>query len=106
MPLLTNARPNGQCYCRCGLHAGPGRFFAQGHDRRAAAALESIGTNQTIIDRLVQAGYHFGPEGRNLRDDALNSGEGWEACPIQGCEVYGRGIGMRKHVAEAHSEQI
>src|SRR4051812_11114270 len=104
MTLPNNARPNGHCYCRCGLLASPGRYFAQGHDRRAATILDSIQHERPIIDRLVDEGYHFGPGGRNLRDAALDSGQGWKACPAPECEVYGRGIGMRRHVAEAHPE--
>lgn len=104
MRLPDNAHPNGQCYCRCGRQASPGRFFAQGHDRRAATILDSILHNRPIIDRLVDAGFHFGPGGRDLREAALASGQGWEECPVPGCEVYGRGVGMRRHVAEAHPE--
>jgi hypothetical protein len=97
-----NAVPNGQCFCRCGLPASPGRFFAQGHDRRAATILDSITNNRPIIDRLVVEGYHFGPDGLDLREAALASGKGWEACTEPGCRVYGRGIGLRRHIAEAH----
>ena len=104
MPLPRNARPNGQCYCRCGLPASPGRFFAQGHDRRAATVLDSIESKSSIIERLVGRGFHFGDGGRNLREVALNSGQGWEACPAERCEVYGRGVGMRRHIAEAHPD--
>ena len=104
MTLPNNAKPNGQCYCRCGLPASSGRFFAQGHDRRAATTLDAITNGRPIIDRLVAEGFHFGPGGRNLRDAALASGRGWVECPAEGCEVYGRGIGMRRHVAEAHPD--
>jgi hypothetical protein len=86
------------------MPASSGRFFAQGHDRRAATVLDSIQHNRPIIDRLVDNGFHFGPGGGNLREAALDSGQGWESCPVAGCEVYGRGIGMRRHVAEAHPD--
>jgi hypothetical protein len=86
------------------MPASAGRFFAQGHDRRAATILDSIQNQRPIIDRLVSEGFHFGAGGRNLREAALASGQGWEACPVEGCEVYGRGIGMRRHIAEAHPD--
>lgn len=105
MATTSKAKPNGQCYCRCGLAASPGRFFAHGHDRRAATILDSVQDNLPIIDRLLAAGYHFGPDGLNLRDAALASGDGWETCSVTGCDVYGRGIGMRRHIAEAHPDE-
>jgi hypothetical protein len=64
--------------------------------------MDSVLNGRPIIDRLVDSGFHFGPGGRNLREAALDSGQGWEACPYENCEVYGRGIGIRRHIAEAH----
>ena len=100
MPDLAKYKPTGYCYCRCGRPASPGRFFAQGHDRKAATTLDAIQNHRPIIDRLIDSGFHFGPGGRNLRDAALDSGAGFIACPVKGCEVYGRGAGMQRHIAE------
>lgn len=65
------------------------------------AAIEN--PDRPIIDRLVAAG--FGPTGgRDLRAEALTSGAGYRACAVDPeCLVYGRGAGMRRHEAEAHS---
>jgi hypothetical protein len=104
MTATNYTKPNGQCFCRCGLPASPGRYFAQGHDKRATSILDEILHDDSIVDRLVNAGFHFGPGGRNLREEALASGRGYETCPVEGCEVYGRGAGMRRHIVEAHPD--
>ena len=51
-------RPNGECFCRCGREAGPGRHFVAGHDKRAETILNGLQKHQRIVDRLVDAGYH------------------------------------------------
>lgn len=93
-------KPNGSCWCRCGLPTSPGRYFVQGHDRRAESALNAVEADQDILVRLVHAGYTFND--KNLREAALATGH-FTACPEPGCAVYGRGIGMRRHVHEAHA---
>lgn len=96
------AKPNGTCYCRCGMSTGPGRYFAQGHDRRAATVLAAIeNPERPIIDRLVAAG--FVPGGRDLRAEALASGTGYRECEVPGCQVYGRGAGMFAHESREHA---
>jgi len=100
----AGVRPTGSCFCGCGTKTSPGRYFAQGHDRRAATTLDAItNPNKPILDRLIAAGY--GPDGpNNLREEALASGLGFIGCPEPGCLVYGRGIGMRTHIQEAHKK--
>ncbi|UUW91888.1 hypothetical protein [Pimelobacter simplex] len=93
-------RPNGECFCRCGREAGPGRHFVQGHDKRAETILNGLQEHQRIIDRLVDAGYHFEDGGKNLRSEALASDLGYYPCTVDDCEVYGRGGGMARHVDE------
>lgn len=100
--MSEGVRPTGSCFCGCGRETSPGRYFVQGHDRKAATTLDAISNpNRPILDRLIAAGY--GPGGpRDLRTDALASGLGFVACDHEGCLVYGRGIGIRTHMQEAH----
>lgn len=57
-----------------------------------------------VLPGSFQAPYSTGDGGRSLREEALNSGQGWEARPAHGCPVYGRRVGMCRHVAEAHPD--
>lgn len=93
-------RPNGECFCRCGRATGPGRHFVAGHDKRAETILNGLQKHQSIVDRLVDAGYHFEAGGKNLRTAALNADLGYYECPVEDCEVYGRGGGMARHVED------
>jgi hypothetical protein len=100
--MSQSVKPTGVCFCGCGTPTSPGRYFAQGHDRKAATTLDAISNpRRPILDRLIAEG--FGPGGsRDLRAEALASGLGFTACDQEGCLVYGRGIGMRTHIQRAH----
>lgn len=97
--------PTGTCWCDCGGSTAPGSFFLQGHDKRAERYLADARGETSIAHRLAARGYI--PEtGKSLRDAALASPAGYEACGLnrldgQPCRVIGRGIGMRKHRADA-----
>jgi hypothetical protein len=66
-----NAPKVGTCYCGCG--AATGGWWAPGHDQRAAvwlAKLELAPANRAAM--LLALGY--GPNGRNLQDEARAAG--------------------------------
>lgn len=99
-------RPNGQCFCRCGRAASPGRYFAPGHDTRVKTILDAIDNQRPVIDRMIAEGFHFGPGGRSLREAALASSAGYYGCAVDKCKIYGRGPGMARHVAEHEAGDI
>ncbi len=104
------ANPNGLCWCDCGEDAAPGKFFQQGHDKRADRYLVAVEGGRSIAERLAALGYVPG-EGHSLRDAVLAADDSYEVCGLIGpdgkqCRIIGRGAGMRNHRAagDRHSD--
>lgn len=66
-----------RCFCGCGENAEVGRWFAQGHDVTAAAALRAV-EELRLPRQLVSLG--FGPE-RSVVEAAIKEA-GWERCTM------------------------
>jgi hypothetical protein len=88
--------PNGKCWCGCRKDANIGKFFAQGHDKVAEAALMAVQYEGSVPRLLAEHGY--GPD-NSVRDAALTSG--WEHCP-HGCGYVGAPTSIRNHVRKYH----
>ncbi|MDH2393807.1 hypothetical protein QCN29_34630 [Streptomyces sp. HNM0663] len=71
-----------RCFCGCGESAEMGRWFVQGHDVTAVAALRAV-EELRLAYQLVLLGY--GPE-RSVVQTAVE-GAGWVRCP--GCSYVG-----------------
>ncbi|WP_328373079.1 hypothetical protein OG800_49635 (plasmid) [Streptomyces sp. NBC_00445] len=78
---MTETRERG-CFCGCGENAEVGRWFIQGHDVTAAAALRAV-EELRLPRQLVAAG--FGPE-HSVVEAAVREA-GWVRCP--GCAYVG-----------------
>lgn len=91
--------PTGDCFCGCGGEAGIGRWFVQGHDITAAAALRAV-EGTSLPQRLVAAGY--GPE-RSVVAQAV-SGAGWVRCA--GCAYAGPSARLAVHVRGGGCEGV
>ena len=61
---MTQAEPNGKCWCGCGGSTKTGRFFVPTHDRKAEAALVKVEYGN-IANMLAAHGY--GPDKSVLR---------------------------------------
>lgn len=83
--------PTGVCWCGCGADATLGKFFAQGHDKTAEAALLAVEYDASVARLLVAHGY--GPD-RPVTAAAVEAGA-WEKCP--GCTYVGAPASLRKH---------
>jgi hypothetical protein len=84
--------PTGDCFCGCGEEAEIGRWFVQGHDITAAAALRAVEGGLSLPQRLVEAG--FGPE-RSVVEEAVAKA-GWARCA--GCAYAGTPAGLAAHM--------
>lgn len=93
--------PNGFCFCGCNSPTRPGNYWAQGHDKKAESDMNAILHLDSVVQRLVDAG--FGPTGRNLHLAAITAGVR-EACGVPGCGTSGipGGPGLRQHRAKVH----
>ncbi|MFE5512254.1 hypothetical protein ACFQ9J_16875 [Streptomyces sp. NPDC056529] len=91
--------PNGKCWCGCGKDANIGKFFAQGHDKTAEAALMAV-KYEASVPRLLAA-HGYGP-GKSIQAEALEKG-GWELCP-HGCGYAGAPKSIRTHVRKYHEK--
>ncbi|MFG3510270.1 hypothetical protein ACGF5F_32760 [Streptomyces sp. NPDC047821] len=91
--------PTGKCWCGCGKDANLGKFFAQGHDKVAEAALMAIRYDASVPRLLAEHGY--GPD-RSVRDEAL--AHGWESCSY--CSYIGAPLSVRKHTRKYHQKTI
>ncbi|MFG2961401.1 hypothetical protein ACGF5O_47760 [Streptomyces sp. NPDC048291] len=78
---MTEKRERG-CFCGCGEKAEMGRWFVQGHDVTAAAALRAVKESR-LPHQLVVAG--FGPECSVVKAAVREAG--WVRCP--GCAYVG-----------------
>lgn len=87
----TRLVPTGYCFCGCGGEAEIGRWFVQGHDITAAAALRAV-EGLRLPHRLVEAGY--GPEHSVVQ--AAVEQAGWKRCP--GCAYAGAPDGLAAHL--------
>ncbi|MFD5344817.1 hypothetical protein ACFWJY_13890 [Streptomyces anulatus] len=72
---MTEKRERG-CFCGCGKSAETGRWFVQGHDATAAAALRAV-EELRLPRQLVSL--RFGPE-RSVVEAAVREA-GWVRCP-------------------------
>jgi hypothetical protein len=104
MTKKTPATPTGTCWCDCGGTPKPGSFFLPGHDKRADRYLAAIEGSQSIADRLASRGFVPGTD--SLRDATLSADASYEECGLtapdgQPCRIIGRGVGMRRHRADA-----
>lgn len=91
--------PTGNCWCGCGREVGLGRFFSQGHDKVAEAALMAVRYEASVSRLLAEHGY--GP-GKSVTEAAVEEG-GWEKCP-RGCDYVGAPASIRNHLARHHKE--
>jgi hypothetical protein len=91
--------PNGFCWCGCGREIGIGRFFAQGHDKVAEAALMAVRYEASVPRLLAEHG--FGP-GKSVTEAAVATGA-WEECP-RGCGYTGAPASIRNHISKHHKE--
>lgn len=102
---MATPPPNGLCWCDCGGTTKPGSYFLQGHDKRAERYLEVVKGSQTIADKL--AAQQFVPaQGKSLREAVLNADPTYEVCGLKSphgldCRIIGKGVGMRRHRADA-----
>ena len=92
--------PNGFCWCGCGREIGLGRFFAQGHDKVAEAALMAVRYEASVPRLLAEHG--FGP-GKSVTDTAVKAGA-WEVCP-HGCGYVGAPASVTNHVRKHHTHK-
>lgn len=100
--MTSNPRliPNGFCWCGCGREIGLGRFFAQGHDKVAEAALMAVRYEASVPRLLAEHG--FGPD-KSVTEAAVNEG-GWEVCP-RGCGYVGAPASITNHVRKQHQDK-
>lgn len=85
--------PTGTCWCGCGEEIGRGSFFAQGHDKKAEAALLAARYDGEVA-RLI-AHHGFGPD-KSVLEAAVENGK-WERCPAPGCDFVGTKANIRTH---------
>jgi hypothetical protein len=83
--------PNGFCWCGCGKEVGLGKFFAQGHDKIAEAALMAARYEASVPRLLAEHGY--GPA-NSVTAAAIADG-GWEQCA--GCTYAGAPASIANH---------
>ncbi|MEC4016125.1 hypothetical protein [Streptomyces sp. H27-D2] len=83
--------PTGTCWCGCGKEVGIGRFFAQGHDKVAEAALMAVRYGASV-PRLLHD-HDFGPA-NSVTAAAVESGA-WEKC--SDCDYVGAPASIRNH---------
>jgi hypothetical protein len=91
--------PNGKCWCGCDQDANIGKFFAQGHDKVAEAALMAVEYEASVPRLLAEHG--FGP-GNSVREAAVARG-GWERCTY-GCGYVGAPASVRNHIRKYHDQ--
>lgn len=94
---LPRLIPTGSCWCGCGLDAAIGAFVAQGHDKKAEAAVLAIHYGGSV-PQLLHA-YGYGP-GHSVTDEAVRRGV-WERCPSKGCHEAGTAASIRNHRKKA-----
>ncbi|MGW7630548.1 hypothetical protein ACWGKO_16660 [Streptomyces griseoincarnatus] len=95
----TRLIPTGTCWCGCGQDANIGKFFTQGHDKVAEAALMAVRYDASVPRLLAEHGY--GPD-NSVRNAALTEG-GWKECP-HGCGYVGAPTSVRNHVRKYHEK--
>lgn len=92
--------PTGNCWCGCGREVGLGKFFAQGHDKVAEAALMAVRYEASVPRLLVEHG--FGPD-QSVTGAAVEAGV-WERCP-HGCGYTGAPASIRNHTRKYHQKK-
>lgn len=90
--------PNGFCWCGCGAEVGLGRFFAQGHDKVAEAALMAVRYDASVPRLLAEHG--FGPD-NSVTAAAVDAGA-WEKCQ-RGCGYVGAPASIANHLRKHHA---
>ena len=91
--------PTGNCWCGCGREVGLGKFFAQGHDKVAEAALIAVRYEASVPRLLAEHG--FGPT-ESVTETAVSKG-GWERCDR--CGYVGAPASMRNHEKKPHANK-
>ncbi|MEU1787139.1 hypothetical protein ABZ553_14940 [Streptomyces sparsogenes] len=97
--MTDTPQPTGRCFCGCGREVGYGRYFAQGHDKLAEAALIAARYSGSVA-QLLHA-HKFGPD-NSVREAAVRDG-GWENCPY--CKYTGAPNSIRNHIGKDHTEK-
>ncbi|HEX5568573.1 MAG TPA: hypothetical protein VFY14_16890 [Streptomyces sp.] len=92
--------PNGFCWCGCGREVALGKFFAQGHDKTAEAALIAVRYDGSVPRILTEHG--FGPD-KSVTAAAVETGA-WETCP-HGCGYVGAPASIRNHTNRHHRKE-
>ncbi|MGY3677221.1 hypothetical protein ACVWXU_000844 [Streptomyces sp. TE33382] len=64
------------CWCGCGRETGLGKFFTQGHDKRAESALIALEYEGSVPHFLHAHGY--GPQHSVTGDAVDNANTDWE----------------------------
>ncbi|MFI8962038.1 hypothetical protein ACIGO8_07975 [Streptomyces sp. NPDC053493] len=102
MPKSDKPRllPNGFCWCGCGREVGIGKFFAQGHDKMAEAALMAVRYDASVPRLLAE--HDFGPD-NSVTEAAVREGS-WEYCP-QGCGYPGAPASIVNHIRKYHTSK-
>lgn len=88
----------GSCFCGCGADTGYGRYFAQGHDKLAEAALVAVRYDGSVVNLLRAHGYG---SGASVVRDAVDAGV-WKTCPYAGCRYAGALPSVRRHLNRFH----
>ncbi|MER5843662.1 hypothetical protein ABT099_25905 [Streptomyces prasinus] len=91
--------PTGTCWCGCGRDVTLGKFFAQGHDKVAEAALMAARYGASVPRLLAEHG--FGPT-NSVLEAAVRDG-GWEECEY--CEYAGAPLSIRNHTRKTHEKK-
>lgn len=92
--------PTGTCWCGCGAETGLGKFFTQGHDKRAESALIALAYEGSVPHFLHAHGY--GPQ-HSVTGDAIAKTD-WEECTECSTKPGYRGgpVSMAKHKRRYH----
>lgn len=93
--------PTGNCWCGCRNEVGLGKFFSQGHDKVAEAALIAARYEGSVARLLNE--HDFGPElDRSVMQAAVDDGN-WIICPY--CEYTGAPASIRNHTRKYHEKK-
>lgn len=92
--------PTGTCWCGCRRETGLGKFFTQGHDKRAESALIALEYDSSVPHFLHAHGY--GPQ-HSVTADAVRKTD-WEECTECNTQPGYRGApaSMTKHKRKYH----
>lgn len=90
----------GLCWCGCGTKVGFGRFFAQGHDKKAEGALLDVAYDGSVAALLAAHGFD---SGTSVVAAAVERGS-WRRCPERGCSHAGSVESMQNHLKRKHGK--